>query len=285
MTATTIGDLTMSTSASSSTPPGTAGGTTAAILSLGERIAATIDGDDVLARWMAHYLAERLHGLPELEGAVRAAAEAEVAGLVLQFWQQRAQGFFGGNPVAALDAIERTLKRLDPQRPPWAFHGGFRGGRPPEEDDLEVAPLLRCAEGIDRLSGDVVRELLVAAAAEAVGAEAPWVTAVLAAGVPGPDRWLQRLLDGEEPWDPQSEQSLERLAEDADRLAGLLRQLGVLLRPSGAARSRGEGRDGVRGLVRGAGDGPRPARDRARSGVARVSRSIRERAQRRPEDR
>ena len=207
---------------------------------------------------MAHYLAERLDGLEGLQDEERRAAEGEIVELILQFWQQRWRGTFGVNPVAELDAIERTLERLDPQRPAWAYHRGFRGGNVPGEDDLVATPLLRAAEAVDRRSGDVVRQLLTAAADQAVREEASWVAAVLAAEVPGPDRWLQRLLDGEGTWDPQSDAPWLQLIEEATGLADLLQTLVQFLRaaaPAAAGARNGErDRRRIRGLARGVGD-------------------------------
>lgn len=207
---------------------------------------------------MAHYLAERLDGLERLRDTERRTAEGEIVELILQFWQQRWHGTFGVNPIANLDAIERTLERLDPQRSAWTYHRGFQSGKTPGEDDLAVTPLLRAAEAVDRSSGDVVRQLLRAAADQAVRGEAAWVAAVLAAEVPGPDRWVQRLLDGEGTWDPQSDAPWLQLIEEATGLADLLKKLVQFLRAAApaAARTRDGERDRrrIRGLARGVGD-------------------------------
>ncbi|MBS1507034.1 MAG: hypothetical protein JSS79_10345 [Bacteroidetes bacterium] len=72
-------------------------------------------GVDTLARWMAHYLAEKIQSVEKLpEGAEKAEAEKECCELILKIWEHRNHMPRGKRPFESFEPILNVLKSLDP---------------------------------------------------------------------------------------------------------------------------------------------------------------------------
>lgn len=156
--------------------------TTSGVLALGTRIAAELDGDDVLGRWMAHYLAERLAGLETLDDEDRHRAQDEIADLIVRLWSHRQGAPLRTDPLGSVEAVERALERLDPQRPDWGYYRYFEPNDAPSDVQAAVIPPLQWALQLDQAVGDLVRDLIAYAASIAQTADAEWLLAVRAAG-------------------------------------------------------------------------------------------------------
>lgn len=195
---TTPWGISMTTSSSSSSRPTRDGATTAAILSLGKQIAATLDEHDLLSQWMAHYLAERMVTVESLNGQERATAEDKVADYILRLWEHRHGAALREDPIALSDSVERAITRLDPERlKPWGYYNTFEEEAGPSEVEIEVNTLLRAALGLDQIMADLVRALVTCASMTAAEKDKKWVVSSRAAGE-DPLKYIQRLYKSEE---------------------------------------------------------------------------------------
>lgn len=197
------------------------------VLSLGQQIAASLDEQDVLSRWMAHYLASRLAELESLDGDARDVAEAEVAALIVQIWEHRQAVAFRGDPLALVDSVERAISRLDPSiSGPFTYYPAFDDQPGPTAADIETNSLLKLAIEVESAAKDLVRSLVQHAASVAVNRDADWVQASQAVQ-PAAFRDLVRLLeygDAAEEEDP-AQAARARIAARARSLAETLRAL------------------------------------------------------------
>ncbi|MEK9158325.1 MAG: hypothetical protein AAB638_04070 [Patescibacteria group bacterium] len=88
------------------------------IIDLGKLLVKELDldpGVDTLARWMAHYLAEKMHQAEKLaEGAEKAEAERACCELILKIWEHRSHMPHGRRPFENFEPILKVLESLDP---------------------------------------------------------------------------------------------------------------------------------------------------------------------------
>lgn len=144
-------------------------------LELGKMLAAELKQTDTLGRWMAHYLAELITSLEQKTGSERDTAEAEVADLILRLWLHRGQLPGNLSPLGEVDKVEAAIKRLAPEREPWAYFGAFPVDTKPTSEDTETSTTLKAALLVDRLAGDLVYALIIRAAELAKEHDAAWV--------------------------------------------------------------------------------------------------------------
>lgn len=72
-------------------------------------------GVDTLARWMAHYLAEKIHEVEVLpKGDRRTEMEKECCELILKIWDHRSEMPRGRRPFENFEPILKVLKSIDP---------------------------------------------------------------------------------------------------------------------------------------------------------------------------
>ncbi|MFS4505497.1 hypothetical protein ACMA46_04595 [Clavibacter sp. Sh2141] len=148
------------------------------MLSLGQQIADSLDERDLLSRWMAHHLADRLAALEQLKGRSRLRAEDAVAELIVQIWAHRREVAFRVDPLAATDSVERAMARLDPEvKGPFSYFRPFDDEPGPSEAEVEVNAALKLALAVDDVAQDLVRALIAYAARTAIDHDAEWVRA------------------------------------------------------------------------------------------------------------
>lgn len=145
-----------------------------AVIELGKRLVAQLKiGDDELAQWMAHMLAERIHNAETASPEDRLAAQNSCAELVLQLWAQRYSFPPRLRPLAKLEPLLRTLDALDATNGPR-----FRFMHEPPADikvDEGVAKLLSLAVNLDDASRILVQYFLASAAEVASEESKPWI--------------------------------------------------------------------------------------------------------------
>jgi hypothetical protein len=151
-----------------------------AVIDLGKRLVAQLKlGDDVLAQWMAHMIAERMDAAEKAKPSERADAQAACAEVILQLWNRRNSLAERLRPFKGLEPLLRTLDSLDvsggprfrylPQRPPG----------------LEIATdetskqLIDLAEGVDYSARALIHHLLAEAFEEASDEARPWIQAAV----------------------------------------------------------------------------------------------------------
>ncbi|MDE2921505.1 MAG: hypothetical protein OXR83_01350 [Acidobacteriota bacterium] len=93
-------------------------------MALGQEIVQQLDLADrgtVLARWMAHHVAEILTELEETEGQERKALEKHAVDLILRIWSHRRSLPDPADPLAGYREAIEVLGRLMPESNPWPF--------------------------------------------------------------------------------------------------------------------------------------------------------------------
>src|SRR5260221_8606675 len=85
-----------------------------AVLELGKRLVAQFeDKGDLLAAWMAHMIAERIHAAETAAPQDKAAAEEGCAKAILELWHHREALPQRVRPLRELEPVLRTLQSLD----------------------------------------------------------------------------------------------------------------------------------------------------------------------------
>ena len=208
-------------------------------MELGKLLASELDQTDTLARWMAHYLAERMTSLEEKSGSERVIADAEVADLVLRLWSLRRQLPSGRLPLAEVDEVEAAIARLSPGRRPWAYFGAFSADTEPSAEETETSTTLKAAMLVDRLSGDLVHGLIGRAAALAEETDAAWIGYAEKLG-DGALRTVRRLRFADDDSEDAAE-SPDWTSEVQKRAAALSSVVSVLIAAFGAEGSESQG--------------------------------------------
>ena len=131
---------------------------------------------------MAHYIAERLAMLETLEEENRDREQDAIANLIVQLWTHRRGAPLQKEPLASIEAVERALERMDPQRPAWGYYQPFELRDAPSEAEVAVLVPLQMALSLDRAVGDLVRDLVAYAASIAQSDDAEWIATVREAG-------------------------------------------------------------------------------------------------------
>jgi hypothetical protein len=137
------------------------------VLDLGRAIVSELGLDernDVLARWMAHDVAAKISAAdaPDATEETRAAC----ADAILKLWAHRRDWPEGKRPFEDLEAVLKTLERLDPGRDAPSYF------RPPEVGRTETDKWLEAAERVDQMARVLISQCLQKAVTAAEGDEA-----------------------------------------------------------------------------------------------------------------
>lgn len=145
------------------------------VIELGIRLVAQLDRkDDLLASWMAHYIAELMENVKKATPETKAAAEDVCAKAILELWRHRASLPDDVRPFARLDAIVRTLASLDPEGPSLRYYARERHDAQAEADE-QTRKWLDFASYIDESARFLIRTAIRSAAARSAASMAPWV--------------------------------------------------------------------------------------------------------------
>lgn len=144
-------------------------------LALGKELAAGLDESDVLGRWMAHHLSELIFRARNAPIEERIAANQEAERAILRLWEHKTSLNMVHRPFENLAPVFRALTRLSEPQNPWDFYDTFHGGAEPTPKEAETNALLKIALRIEHDMREVVRELVVAAAATAAEREQEWL--------------------------------------------------------------------------------------------------------------
>ena len=137
-----------------------------ALLALGKRLVKSLRSDeDLISDWMAHLIAERMHAVEASTGAERQAAEAACAEEIMRLWQHRYSAPEGGNPLANLLPLARTIESLDPNEHHFRYAANVLGLGSDQEKPCPTG-WLEFAMHADRAARDVIRFALNQAAEE-----------------------------------------------------------------------------------------------------------------------
>lgn len=152
-----------------------------AVIDLGKRLVAELNlGDDTMAQWMAHLIAERMNSAESAPPDERASAQDACAQVIFEFWAHRNTLPSYIRPFRELEPLLQTLASLD-------VHSGTRFryfSQHPSDDELEGAEIqgsqiLKAAVNLD-YSARVLVQYLLSSASESVGDKViPWLNAAI----------------------------------------------------------------------------------------------------------
>lgn len=152
-----------------------------AVIDLGKRLVAELNlGDDLLAQWMAHVIAERIDATERASPAGRASAQDTCMQAILNLWEHRNSLPSHMRPFRELEPLLRTLASLDVDS--GARFRYFH--RHPSDEELEDAEVsgksfLEAAVNLDYSARALIQYLLGAAAKEATEKAIPWLNAAI----------------------------------------------------------------------------------------------------------
>lgn len=145
-----------------------------AVIELGKRLVAQLKlGDDELAQWMAHVLAERIHDAENAPPESRIAAQNSCAELVFQLWERRYSLPARLRPFKKLGPLLRTLDTLDASNGPRLRFMQ----EPPADVEVEedVEKMLSLAVKLDDAARILVQHFLATAARQGSEELKPWI--------------------------------------------------------------------------------------------------------------
>lgn len=151
------------------------------VIDLGKRLVAELNlGDDMMAQWMAHLIAERMDAAEHASPEARASAQDACAQVIFELWAHRNSLPSHIRPFRELEPLLQTLASLDVDSGPR-----FRYfSQHPRDEELEGAEtqeseLLKAALNLD-YSARVLIQYLLSSAAERVGDKViPWLDAAI----------------------------------------------------------------------------------------------------------
>lgn len=156
-----------------------------AVIELGKRIVAGLNlGDDVVAQWMAHLIAEKISAAESAPEDTREAAVAACVEVVLKLWAHRYALPPYMRPLRELDPLLHTLKSLSlDEADEYRYFS-----RPPREEELDSATddeksLFETAIGIDYSARELIRYLLGAATERSADSVKLWLEDAVKGGL------------------------------------------------------------------------------------------------------
>lgn len=176
-----------------------------AVIELGRRLVdalASEGHDDVLSKWMAHYIASLMTEAERAEpGPHRAEAGRACMEGVLRLWTHRRMLPNGSRPLENAESALNTLTKLDPT---IAENFYFRlHERRDESDTAEGVKWLRSAEAVDQAARTLIRFCLGQAIAKEESGLSEWVE-------------LTKSLEAPSEWDVLLVSSLVEVSKDSE---------------------------------------------------------------------
>jgi len=156
-----------------------------AVIELGKRIVAGLKlGDDVVAQWMAHLVAEKISAAEHAPDDTRNAAVAACVEAILKLWANRYALPPYMRPLRELDPLLHTLKSLNLDE-----DDGYRYfSRAPRDEELDGATgdekrLFEFAIGIDHSARELIRYVLGVAAERSADSVKSWLEEAVKGGL------------------------------------------------------------------------------------------------------
>ena len=149
-----------------------------AILALGKKIVDDLGLDetaDTLGRWMAHYIAELIHGAETAKAKERPAKMAKCADAILDLWKHRHQLPAGKRPFEDFDPILRALASLDPSDDTPRYYRPIRNAVEETDENPETRKWLELSDDIDYAAKSLICYCLMKASHTALDRSKEWV--------------------------------------------------------------------------------------------------------------
>ncbi|AMV48213.1 AVAST type 3 anti-phage proein Avs3b [Paraburkholderia caribensis] len=154
------------------------------MIDLGKRLVTELNlADDLLAQWMAHFIAERIDAAERATPEARVAAQEACAQAIYGLWEHRNSLPRHTQPFRELEPILRTLASLDVDS---GNRFRYIHSRPdietPEDAELAGNRFLDTAVNLDYSARVLIQYLLGIASLEVSENVAPWLDAAVEAG-------------------------------------------------------------------------------------------------------
>lgn len=152
-----------------------------AVIDLGKRLVTELNlGDDLLAQWMAHVIAERIDAAERASPEARASAQDACRQAIFSLWEHRNSLPSHMRPFRGLEPLLRTLDSLDVDNGARFRYFPLH----PSDEELEGAEvsgkqLLETAVNLDYTARVLIQYLLSAATQEAAEKAIPWLDAAI----------------------------------------------------------------------------------------------------------
>jgi hypothetical protein len=174
---------------------------------------------------MAHYVAEQILAAESASDNDRAAKEQAAAESIFALWERRSGLPAAHQPMHAFEQVFQGLHRLSGEDP-WSFYSTFSGHVEPSAGDIASNVLLRLALNLENSAREIVRTLVIEAAALSLERESEWVS--LSESLDEDDeseavRWLQQLVGesaAQQPAEAGDAKPLERALAGITRIVG-----------------------------------------------------------------
>ena len=148
------------------------------VLALGRRLVEELGLEpsrDILARWMAHHIADLMTKAANATGIEKISAQKECFGAILTLWKRRSEFANGTRPYEELEPVMRAIKSLDPNSDvPRYYHTAY----PPKseaQEQSDQAKWLEMVDGLDYTAKILIGHCLAEAATGALDKSKEWV--------------------------------------------------------------------------------------------------------------
>ena len=159
---------------------------TKSVLQLGKALVVQLKTeDDLLASWMAHYVAERIGEAEDATGDAKVVAEEAAARVILELWSYRNYLPAHLRPFDKLEPIQRVLSSFDTEETDYRYYPAVLREIAPADADEDVKKYLDIAIGLDYSARILIKTFLRTAAKSASDQAEPWIQLVLDTGADG----------------------------------------------------------------------------------------------------
>lgn len=154
-----------------------------AVLELGKRLVSQLNvSDDLLASWMAHYIAQRIKEAEDAPDEAKAAATDSCAKAILEIWEHRSSLPDQIRPLRDLEPVLRTLASLDVDQTQYRYYPEVLREAGMADADEGAQKWLELAKGLDYSARLLIQFALRSAAQNTACQAAPWVELALQVG-------------------------------------------------------------------------------------------------------
>lgn len=152
-----------------------------AVIDLGKRLVAELKlGDDMMAQWMAHFIAERMDAAERATPEARASAQDACAQAIFKLWEYRNSLPSHIQPFRDLEPLLQTLASLDVGKGPrFRYLPDYPSNQKLEGTDTQESDFLKTAVNLDYSARVLIQYLLGAAAESAANKASPWLEAAI----------------------------------------------------------------------------------------------------------
>lgn len=154
-----------------------------AVLELGSRLVSQLDAaDDLLASWMAHYIAQLIEVAERAPAETKATAQEACAKSILELWRYRTTFPDRLRPFAELEPVLRTLASLNVERTDYRYYPKALHEAETANTDEDTKHWLEFATGVDFTARLLIQTALRSASQRAASTAEPWVELAAQAG-------------------------------------------------------------------------------------------------------